>query len=279
MKRTLYLAVLLWTALPFIYAHDTAELTARLAEINRLIALSPQDVPTLYRMRARIFYMLGKHEEAADDYSYLIVIDPGRYGHYCLLRSIVFYEKDKFDEALDDINKAIDSDSDKGVYYFHRGRIYFYVEEYYKAIDDFTKAIELDPDDYDYFVQRGRVYFHLGNYNEAIADYSRALPKTPPESLYLVYSNRGVSYLLQVKFQHALRDVNRAIECSPEQPAPYSARAMIYEEQARHAIMKRNKNKFQELAKEDYAMAEKLGWKWKEAKDNHSQLVDEMENL
>ena len=294
MKRKLYFAILICITLPFAYSQDTTALMANLAEINQAITLSSQDDPTLYLERARILRELGRYEEAADDYSYLIVIDPGRYGYYCYLRAVVFNGMKKYHEALDDINKAIEYDSENVLYYFwrgisyaqmdmnqealvdytraialsppsfhaygRRGLVYFKLKKYQDAIDDFNKAIELNPDYYNYYVERGGVYFDIKKYDEAMADYDRALSKAPPNSLPKIYCLKAMVYMVKGKYRDAYRDVNRAIECDPRYANAYLSRATIYEAQAELAKRKSNKTKFQKLAKEDYATAERLGY-------------------
>ncbi len=61
-------------------------------------------------------------------------------------RGLVYQNLEKYDEAIEDYTKAIHLDPDFALAYNNRGVVYHNLEKYDEAIEDYTEAIRLDPD-------------------------------------------------------------------------------------------------------------------------------------
>ncbi len=74
--------------------------------------------------------------------------------------------------------------------------------------------------------QRGSAYLIRGDKNHAIADLNKAVELDPRYSA--AYSTRGTFHLENGELEEALNDLNKAIALSPRSFAAYNNRSMIY---------------------------------------------------
>lgn len=65
------------------------------------------------------------------------------------------FDNQNYEKAIEDFSKAIEQDSDNGIYYYQRGQIYLQDKDYEKAVADFKTTINLDPSFRQGICQRG----------------------------------------------------------------------------------------------------------------------------
>jgi tetratricopeptide (TPR) repeat protein len=95
-----------------------------------------------------------------------------------------------------------------------KGKAAYYREDYQQAMSLLTEAIKLNPgtsDLHSAYYYRGLSKYRLGNYNDSIIDFTAALV----EEMDYVYFIRGTAYFFLDKLPEALKDMEKALEISP----------------------------------------------------------------
>lgn len=115
----------------------------------------------------------------------------------------------KYEEAYNDFSKAISIDPDFSMSYYNRGNLYKIQKKYDLAIADYNAAINLQNDFDKAYNNRGSVYKEINRLDEAIADFDRAISLNP--DYHMAYNNRGSVYILQKQYQRAIEDLDQAI--------------------------------------------------------------------
>ena len=82
-------------------------------------------------------------------------------------------EQGRFDEAIDEYTKAIRLDPGWEDPYWLRGLAYCELGQYERGIEDFNEAIRLCPEYGDTYYSRGVAYEEQGKKAEAIADFEK----------------------------------------------------------------------------------------------------------
>ena len=101
------------------------------------------------------------------------------------------YSAGEYQEAIDEFSAMIEIDPDSGVVYNIRGLAYYQLEEYQLAVDDFAESIRLAP--YALVVtNRGSSYYQLGQYRRAIDDFDQSIRLDPDNAR--AYDWRAFSY-------------------------------------------------------------------------------------
>ena len=203
-------------------------------EYNKCITLqesAPESAAYCYSNRAEIYAEQGKLDEALNDYSIAIELDPNnplRYNN----RALFFQDyKEDFNSAFLDFSKAIELDPKSTPYWYNRGSLFFlFMNDDKKAIEDFNQVLKLDPSDIDAINSIGLIYLEQDKIDLAISQYEKGieLKESAPESASYCYSNRAEIYAEQGKLDEALNDYSIAIELDPNNPGRYNNRAMFY---------------------------------------------------
>ena len=94
-------------------------------------------------------------------------------------RGMAKFACSRYDEAIDDFTVALELDpkSYKAAYY--RGIVSSVEKEYSKAIDDFTLSLSIYPIQGYCLFRRAQAYFHIGDYTEALADCENSIAVEP----------------------------------------------------------------------------------------------------
>jgi tetratricopeptide (TPR) repeat protein len=178
-------------------------------------------------------------------------------------RGNAYLPKGDYDRALADLNRSIKLQPALAEAYANRVLVQMVKNDYTQALADANQAVKLKPDLAIAHNNRGIIYAATGNYDGAIADFSQTLkliPKTsditrtdPTNSRqlssfnlnddreipiasflttdlsdYLVYNNRGFTYLSKDDYDRALADFNQAIQLQPGSTLAYFNRASVY---------------------------------------------------
>jgi len=154
-------------------------------------------------------YNAGKYQEAVDQFSTLIGIDPSRAIAF-RYRGRAYVKLGEYDDAIADFSQAILLDASYDYGYHLRGEAYYRLKKYQRAIEDFDQAIRLDPTQASNYSWRAVTYYWLEKYQRAIEDYDQAIRLDPNNAL--AYNNRGVAYRSLGKYAEA--DADKAKACS-----------------------------------------------------------------
>lgn len=184
-----------------------------------------------YCNRARVYVELNEYNEALDDFSHAIQLNPT--DAELLYQRGLFYLKStqEYEKALNDFSNAIDLDNSNKDYIYLRGLLLFdYLNQDKKAIEDFQKVLWLDSLDVFTINAIGNVYQKQGKLDLAIKEYEKGikLEKYNPNGAAFCFSNRAVIYTEQHKLDMALKDYTKAIDLDPENPVRYYNRAEFF---------------------------------------------------
>jgi len=100
-----------------------------------------------------------------------------------LKQGVTLFEEGKYEQAIDEYTKAIELDPNLTDAYYNRGLAYLMTKQYDLALADFNKAIELDPKMSTAWSGRGMALAGLGRYKEALEAYDKALEINPNDQL------------------------------------------------------------------------------------------------
>ncbi len=114
-------------------------------------------------------------------------------------------------EQICNITKVIKKYPDKSEAYTQRGILYGKIKKYDEAISDYRIAIKLATEDVtDYYNGLGVMYCRKGELAEALKYHNRTIKSAPNNEKY--YTNRGLCYVKQNKYDFAMQDFNKALE-------------------------------------------------------------------
>ncbi|MHA1112870.1 MAG: tetratricopeptide repeat protein [Promethearchaeota archaeon] len=150
------------------------------------------------------------------DFSSAIAMDSELAEAYALRGEVIWRSSTNYDDALVNLDKSIELDPSKELYYVTRGIIWDMKGEYEEAISDYNRAIELNPEFVYAFSHRGITYRDHGEYKKALQDFDMAIELNPADAR--AYYNRGTGYQYLGDFEvineyddAALADYNAAI--------------------------------------------------------------------
>lgn len=152
--------------------------------------LKDEEPTSSYYQKGREYYDAGEYEEAVNQFSIVVGINPGR-----------------------------------AIAFRYRGRAYDKLDEQHTAIEDYDESIRLEPSNQTGFNLRGIARYNLQEYQEAVKDFDQAIRLNPSAVLY---TNRGSSYYRLHQYQLAIQDFNHAITIDLSYAPAYNARASTY---------------------------------------------------
>jgi Tfp pilus assembly protein PilF len=152
---------------------DALSYIVKAIEMEQGYSASSPKLHWLYNIRADVQMALGRHREAAGDFSRAIELNP-----------------------------AVEA------YYLGRAKALEGLGELVGAVSDYQKAVSLKPDYVEALNSLGVLYRKMGDYEKAVKSLNRAIARSPYEpGLYL---NRGNAYAAWGRAEMALEDYRMA---------------------------------------------------------------------
>ncbi|MGZ3884764.1 MAG: tetratricopeptide repeat protein [Bacteroidia bacterium] len=136
-------------------------------------------------------------------------------------------DEEKFDPALQDFNKAIGLKPGDAEPYYYRGRCYLLMGKAAEAKIDLEKAIELDNKKSIYYNLLGIVNENLKDTAAAFDNYTKAIALDPSDCKPL--SNLANWYEDRQQYTMALKYIGSCIKKCPGDPANLMAEGLIFE--------------------------------------------------
>jgi tetratricopeptide (TPR) repeat protein/S1-C subfamily serine protease len=233
---------------------------AALISLNTAISQAKEDNKKydlddfIYTMRGEMLGELKRYEEAINDFTKVIEINPQSvYAYYN--RGLLYGKQEKSELAIANFTKAIEINPQFAQAYYTRGAGYILQRKIELGIADFTKAIEINPQFRDAYYIRGINYKDQGKIELAIADFTQAIKYNP--KIADAYYYRGISYYVKKEIDYAIDDFTQAIKYNPKYLEAYYSRGVIYSEKGKI-----------DLAIADYTQAIKYNPKYLEAYNN-----------
>jgi len=110
---------------------------------------------------------------------------------------------------------------------FTDGQFKLMDEEFDEAIEIFTRVLEEDHDNGKVYQARAVAYLRKGSKAQALNDIERAIECNPENPRF--HYHKGAILMQQELFHEAIESLSRAIDLDPSYAAPYLLRGQIYE--------------------------------------------------
>lgn len=141
--------------------------------LTKALSYSSTDYRVIYELGlAR--YQTGLIDEAFNDFSKVILLNPLFTQAYIARADILRDAKENSANALKDYLKAIDLDSNSVKSFYWAGWCNNDLGQFDKAITYLQKAVKLDPQNYLAFTELGFAYFSLNQFDEALTQLQTA---------------------------------------------------------------------------------------------------------
>ncbi|XP_064343930.1 tetratricopeptide repeat protein 13 isoform X2 [Camelus dromedarius] len=190
--------------------HDIKNAELALFELSRVITLEP-DRPEVFEQRAEILSPLGRINEAVNDLTKAIQLQPSArlYRH----RGTLYFISEDYATAHADFQQSLELNRNqptamlyKGLTFFHRGLLK-------EAIESFKEALKQKVDFIDAYKSLGQAYRELGNFEAATESFQKALllNQNHVQTLQL----RGMMLYHHGSLQEALKNFKRCLQLEP----------------------------------------------------------------
>jgi tetratricopeptide (TPR) repeat protein len=189
--------------------HKTDDLRGAIADYTEAIRLNGQD-KLAYLGRGLVYDEgLKRWEEADDDYTHALAIDPNDISLYRRRGDVRRHLGDEKGVIADYTQVIKDTPNDPQLY---RWRAYSYmgVGDYQAALGDLNIAARLDPGNADTFCMRGRAYLHLKDYAAVVRDSEEGMRLNPISRC--AYRHRGDARRAQGDKAGALEDYRHYLD-------------------------------------------------------------------
>lgn len=201
-----------------------------LASFNLAEAKSKNN-PDIYLIRAVTFEKLSQLNEAIQDYSKVIELNPDFTEAYSRRGTLHLEFSKDYDKAVGDFTKFIQSNNADISAYLSRAKAYVALEEYIDAITDYDKVISLQPDQSEACFLRGCLLVQIGDYKSAISDFNQFINLNP--KLFAGYYQRANALINIGDYKDAIKDFSFLIKNYPHESSIsdiYLQRAICYQQ-------------------------------------------------
>jgi putative GTP pyrophosphokinase len=130
-----------------LYAHNKNQFSEAIAFYSRILELNPDDAirSLIYKHRGMAFFARSHYEEAIEDFSKSLELDPKSYKapYY---RGIVCSVTERYILALESFDKSLAINPYQPYCLYRRGQAYYHLEDYPQALADCEAALALEPE-------------------------------------------------------------------------------------------------------------------------------------
>ncbi|XP_011891506.1 PREDICTED: tetratricopeptide repeat protein 13 isoform X5 [Cercocebus atys] len=177
--------------------HDIKNAELALFELSRVITLEP-DRPEVFEQRAEILSPLGRINEAVNDLTKAIQLQPSArlYRHRGTLYFISEEAIESFKEALKQKVDFIDA-------YKSLGQAYRELGNFEAATESFQKALLLNQNHVQTLQLRGMMLYHHGSLQEALKNFKRCLQLEPYNEVCQYM--KGLSHVAMGQFYEGIK--------------------------------------------------------------------------
>ncbi len=196
-----------------LYRMDGKEEEA-LADLNKALAMQPKD-PVALLQRAEIAIFKGDIKSAKSDLRSAVRLAPqvADATQAIYVRCLIANEEGRTSDAINDMKKLVEREPDNLGRRFQLANLYQVDGRPRKAIETFTQILEREPGNVLALRSRADARLGVGAHDEAIRDYERALEaadEDDPEELSGILNN--LAWVLSTSPEEELRDGERALE-------------------------------------------------------------------
>ncbi|OCK80081.1 mitochondrial precursor protein [Lepidopterella palustris CBS 459.81] len=185
-----------------------AEASAAFNKALELDALDEHEA-FAYNMRGTFRYLMGDNQDALDDLSKSVELDPSLTQSF-IKRASMHLELGNREAAANDFAQATEQNKDDPDIYYHRAQLHFILGEFAEAAKDYQKSIDLDKDFIFSHIQLGVTQYKMGSIASSMATFRRCMKNF--DRVPDVYNYYGELLLDQQKFQEAIEKFDTAVD-------------------------------------------------------------------
>ncbi|XP_036133251.1 tetratricopeptide repeat protein 13 isoform X2 [Molossus molossus] len=190
--------------------HDIKNAELALFELSRVITLEP-DRPEVFEQRAEILSPLGRINEAVNDLTKAIQLQPSArlYRH----RGTLYFISEDYATAHEDFQQSLELNKHQPIAMLYKGLTFFHRGLLKEAIESFKEALKQKVDFIDAYKSLGQAYRELGNFEAATESFQKALllNQNHVQTLQL----RGTMLYHHGSLQEALKHFKRCLQLEP----------------------------------------------------------------
>lgn len=190
--------------------HDIKNAELALFELSRVISLEP-DRPEVFEQRAEILSPLGRINEAVNDLTKAIQLQPSArlYRH----RGTLYFISEDYATAHEDFQQSLELNRNQPIAMLYKGLTFFHRGLLKEAIESFKEALKQKVDFIDAYKSLGQAYRELGNFEAATESFQKALllNQNHVQTLQL----RGMMLYHHGSLQEALKNFKRCLQLEP----------------------------------------------------------------
>lgn len=160
-------------------------------------------------------YQQGNYQAAIEALNQAIQQEVEQSDRAYYLRGISHLKLGELDQAVEDYTKVIELDPENLRAYYDRGIANTQLGNYEQAVADYDRASELAPNEETIYLNRGIAKMRQGKLQDAITDYTQALEFDP--ELGDAYANRGITKAALGDKESAINDLEKAGEIYQDQ--------------------------------------------------------------
>ncbi|MBN2282667.1 MAG: tetratricopeptide repeat protein [Deltaproteobacteria bacterium] len=173
----------------------------------------------------------GRYERAIEEYNRIKETlggstDPNMVNAF-FNRGLAYHMIGEYDNAIDDFSIVIGINPQDDRAYYHRGNALAMTREYDRAIEDYTAAIGINPADYRFYYNRGLTFQENSrNFDRAIEDFKQAIRLSPEDPK--LYCFLGITYYKKHQYTSAASAFDNAVARDPNYAEAYTGRGQSY---------------------------------------------------
>ncbi|QDV44805.1 tetratricopeptide repeat protein [Stieleria neptunia] len=186
-----------------------------LADLNKALAMQPQD-PISLLQRAEISVARNNLQAAKDDLRAAERIAPGVAAaeQAIFVRCLIAIEEGRMADAINEMKTLIDRDPTNDGRKLQLANLYLQDERPRQAIEVLSAILDRDPTNVSVLRSRADAYLSVGDHDKAIEDYERAIKVAGDDSTNFDLSGilNNLAWVLATSPQDSVRDGARSVE-------------------------------------------------------------------
>ncbi|PAY15344.1 hypothetical protein CKO51_32325 [Rhodopirellula sp. SM50] len=186
-----------------------------LADLNKALAMQPQD-PISLLQRAEISVARNNLQAAKDDLRAAERIAPGVAAaeQAIFVRCLIAIEEGRMADAINEMKTLIDRDPTNDGRKLQLANLYLQDERPRQAIEVLSSILDRDPTNVSVLRSRADAYLSVGDHDKAIEDYERAIKAAGDDSTNYDLSGilNNLAWVLATSPQDSVRDGARSVE-------------------------------------------------------------------
>jgi tetratricopeptide (TPR) repeat protein len=220
---------------------NTANAEAAIPACTRLYEsrdLNSQSKATAVGNRGAARKLLGQYEQAIDDFTLALALDPANPQHSCQ-RGEVLWRYQRYQDAIADYTSALQKQSNSICALRGRALAHLGNGNAQQALADSNEALRLEPKNVDLLLLRARASHVAQSYDAAIDGFSQVLTSPAQQTLLpseraVILSERARAYLEKGRAVEAKADADAALLLAANNPLVVTVAGLVSEKEGRN---------------------------------------------